>query len=248
MTPDSETPKVLLTRDEDTNAEFGAALAPFNVVPISRPLWTYDSVDLGAAGRDIAASLDRYDHVIVISQNAVRYGVTTVADYWPQWPISLRWYAVGPTTAEAMRAYDIAPIIPNNANSEGLLALPQLQVPGSGRVLILRGQEGRELLRQSLVDRGFSVDYLEVYRGSVVDYPNGAISREMGSHYFVMLYSGQAVSRLAELVKSKADLTVIVPSARLKAIALELGFTKVVTAADQRQASMISTLKLALQT
>ena len=244
----AEAPKVLLTRDDAANAEFSAALASLKVEPISRPLWTYEATPLNAADRDIVASLDRYDHVIAISQNAVRYGVAKLSDYWPQWPISIHWYAVGPTTANALRRYDIEPIIPSNASSEGLLALPQLQVPGSGRVLILRGQQGRELLKQSLVDRGFCVDYLEVYRGNVVDYVKAVISHDLGAHAFAMLYSGQAISRLAELVDAKADLTVIVPSARLNTMALELGFTSAITASDQQQASMISALALALQT
>ncbi|MDG1205941.1 MAG: uroporphyrinogen-III synthase [Pseudomonadales bacterium] len=244
----TEAPRVLLTRDDAANAEFSAALASVKVDPISRPLWTYEATSLNAADRDIVACLDRYDHVIAISQNAVRYGVATLSDYWPQWPISIHWYAVGPTTGNALRSFDIEPIIPLNASSEGLLALPQLQVPGSGRVLILRGQEGRELLKQSLVDRGFSVDYLEVYRGNVVDYVKGAIGQDLGAHAFAMLYSGQAISRLAELLDSKTDLTVIVPSARLNMMALELGFTIAITASDQGQASMISALALALQT
>lgn len=242
------TPKLLLTRDDVANAEFIAALASVNIAPVSRPLWTYEPTSLDVAGRELVSSLDRYDHVIAISQNAVRFGVATLSDYWPQWPISLRWYAVGPTTAGAMQGYDIDPVVPQVASSEGLLALPQLQVPGSGRVLILRGQDGRELLKQSLVERGFLVDYLEVYRGNVVDYPKGAIEQDMGRHYFAILYSGQAISRLAELVESKDDLTVIVPSARLNTLALELGFSQAITAEDQRQASMISTLELALLT
>ena len=49
-------------------------------------------------------------------------------------------------------------------NSEALLAAASLRQVAGKRILILRGQEGRNLLGDELARRGAQVDYCEVYR------------------------------------------------------------------------------------
>ncbi|WP_320153496.1 uroporphyrinogen-III synthase [uncultured Tolumonas sp.] len=56
-------------------------------------------------------------------------------------------------------------ISPTDARSEGLLALPVLCNPPRGKMfLILRGNGGRELLADVLLELGAHVSYLECYR------------------------------------------------------------------------------------
>jgi len=52
----------------------------------------------------------------------------------------------------------------NGANSEALLAMPELAQVNGQRFLIIRGQGGREELANVLRSRGASVDYLDVYK------------------------------------------------------------------------------------
>ena len=49
-------------------------------------------------------------------------------------------------------------------NSEALLSTPALQNLEHRRVVIVRGQSGREMLAEELSRRGAEVQYLEVYR------------------------------------------------------------------------------------
>jgi uroporphyrinogen-III synthase len=110
----------------------------------------------------VHATLASYDFAIFVSANAVEYGVPDRR----RWPASLRVFAPGPGTAEALAGVGIvdARIPASTFDTEGLLALPELQDVGGRRVLIFRGQGGRELLGDTLMQRGARVDYVSCYR------------------------------------------------------------------------------------
>lgn len=104
-----------------------------------------------------AASLPRPDIVIFISRNAVVYGL--------QYANGALLGAIGPSTAAAIRdaghTVDIAPR--DGFNTESLLEEPALQDVTGRNILIVRGDDGRELLAKTLRQRGATVHYLSVY-------------------------------------------------------------------------------------
>jgi len=108
------------------------------------------------------ANLDSYDIAVFVSANAAEYGVPDPS----RWPPSLRIFAPGPGTAEALAAVGLTGVrIPvTTFDSEGLLALPELRQVDGARVLIFRGQGGRELLGDTLSQRGARVAYVSCYR------------------------------------------------------------------------------------
>ena len=82
-----------------------------------------------------------------------------------RWPAGLIAFAPGPGTAEALADAGIANVrIPATTfDSDGLLALPELASTSQGkRVLIFRGDGGREQLGDTLRARGAEVDYVVV--------------------------------------------------------------------------------------
>jgi uroporphyrinogen-III synthase len=110
--------------------------------------------------------LDTYAVVIFISPNAVHFGLPAIERHGGL-PAGLQLAAVGRGTArELERAAGRAPdLVPHTRfDSEGLLALPALQDVAGKRILIVRGNGGRELLADTLRQRGAEVDYAEVYR------------------------------------------------------------------------------------
>lgn len=230
---------LLLTRSREQNRRLLDALAQQgleSVLAIERPLLEVETHDPSPAERRLILELDQFDHVIFVSQNAAAFGAAALAEYWPQWPLALQWYAVGSATAAALAAEAISCSVPGDYSSEGLLALPALQSVAGQRVLIVRGADGgREILKQTLLDRGARVDYLEVYRRRWHDYPEGLrVAPEGGQPLVpgmvrvVVVYSGEALKRLAELMDWPAAAQVlIVPSRRIADMAKDLGFAKV---------------------
>ena len=117
-----------------------------------------DEAALRAAQRE----LGRYDIAIFVSANAVEYGVGDPA----AWPANILTLAPGPGTAAALAHLGIANVrIPTTSmDSEGLLALPELAAVANKRVVIFRGDTGRELLKSVLEAGGASVTQIECYR------------------------------------------------------------------------------------
>jgi len=123
---------------------------------------------LAGADRDYAARslLAEAEILIFISVNAVRclFGLLTGA-------IGLladrSIYAVGGATGRILHEYGFQHVLQaQGTGSEALLNLPGVQADEiAGRaVVIVRGEGGRDLLRERLAARGARVSYLEVYR------------------------------------------------------------------------------------
>lgn len=103
-----------------------------------------------------------YDLLIFISVNAVQYAFPLLPDTLP---LQQQVAAVGATTAARLEGYGLEPtLVPERFDSEGLLALPALADLSGKRVLIVRGNGGRELLAEVLCERGAQVDYAEAYQ------------------------------------------------------------------------------------
>lgn len=149
---------VLVTRPQGQSAELIHAIESRGGTIHSFPV-----LDIVARHRsDIVADalqLLPADIVIFVSANAVRYAFKAVQTSDP------RIAAIGPATAAAIAGaggeVDIQPV--GGADSEHLLAAEALQDVRGKTVTIVRGQSGRELLADTLRQRGASVQYLAAY-------------------------------------------------------------------------------------
>ncbi len=113
----------------------------------------------------LAARLPTFDLAIFVSANAVEHGLalTSRAGSWPR---RLAVAAIGEATAQALRNSGIEDVIspPERHDSEGLLALAQLQPVKGQNVIVFRGEGGRERIKETLEERGARVEYAECYR------------------------------------------------------------------------------------
>ncbi|MEY8205834.1 MAG: uroporphyrinogen-III synthase [Bermanella sp.] len=192
-------------------------------------------------------NLDRYDVVISVSGNASAQAVEWIDQYWPQMPQGIHWLAVGPSSAAAFKALGIEVATPPGNHSEGLLALPALQQMAHKKVLILRGQGGRELLANTLRERGAEVDYCELYQRQAIPFAAGQLAtllRERQIHY-ALITSGEMAEQLAQQLPSAAqrlDLQLIVPSKRIQDMATTLGFSRVAVCGHIQAATLLACL------
>lgn len=236
---------VLNTRPAHQAAALSAALAAAGARVTELPLIEILPLALDPAHERLLLDLDRYDGVFFVSANAARLGLDAIAGCWPQWPWRLPAYAVGASTAAVLAEAGLDVTVPARADSEGLLALPALQEVAGRRFLLLRGEEGRELLRETLSARGARVDVIPLYRRAL---PAAAATRWQALRRagdlpeVVVLTSPDALRHWQQVAGADATLPLwLVVSPRLREQALAAG-ARVAEAAAADVDSLVAAL------
>ena len=172
------------------------------------------------------------DIVIFVSANAVKFGLTHLANL----PATTRYAAVGKSTAQTLMNHGINPDIvpPQQFDSDGLLALAQLQDVAGKQVVIVRGETGRDYLGDQLHQRGATVSYLPCYRRRLPQIKvDNVLHKALQNHQLdiILIHSGEALQNLLTLCDEKdkpgllaTQLTVI--HHRQAELAQQLGFEK----------------------
>ena len=109
--------------------------------------------------KDQILELDNFHKAIVVSGNAAELSLEWIDKYWPMLPVGIDYFAVGERTAELLKQGGIDALHPSGRqNSEELLKLEQLQELENQRIIIFRGVGGREILGETLIERGARVE------------------------------------------------------------------------------------------
>src|SRR5574340_434398 len=159
--------RIAVTRPRDQAAPLARRIEQAGGIPLLFPLLDIESAADQAALREQVSRLAQFDLAIFISPNAVQYGMAAIRAAG-ELPKNLKIATVGQGSAKALRELGVTKVIApvERFDSEGLLALPELQNVAGWRVLILRGDGGRELLGDTLRARGATVEYAACYRRS----------------------------------------------------------------------------------
>lgn len=187
------------------------------------------------------------DIAIFISANAVRFGVDAVESSGP-WPKQIRIGAIGKSTAEALRRRGLeVHILPRSEwNSEGLLKESELSDVANKRIVIFRGAGGRELIAETLRQRGAKIEYAEAYRRAVPSYSlrERVSAQEKNKINVVVATSNEGLVNLVTLAgeEDRAWLLsrgLVVVSDRGAELARQLGFETPAWISDQATDSAI---------
>ena len=211
------------------------------------PLLEIDALPLTAEAQQWLRDLDRYRWVFVVSPTAAELGLQHLADYWPQWPLDVQWLAVGDSTAQVLRQHLLSPMIPDEETSEGLLRLPIFQQLHRGdRLLVLRGEGGRNLVREHLITQGVRVDYIELYRRQLPTQTASLwqqIAMMDGLPDVVILTSGESLQHWLTIAGAAAKTIIpLVISPRLAILAENAGLKTCIIAKSSRANDIIDAL------
>jgi len=170
------------------------------------------------------------DLVIFLSVHAVMHGAHLVSLEPPT-----RVGAIGKATEAALteRGHSVHLVPESGFTSESLLAHPELADLPLQRVLLVRGEGGRTLLRDFFIERGATVDTLEVYR-RVRPAPDEALREQVEARWaedgidVVTATSVETLTNLIELLSERGrhflrSTPLLVPSGRIADAARSAG-------------------------
>lgn len=194
------------------------------------------------ASQQHLAQADGYDAVIFVSVNAVTFSVNhhqTIANV-------LDLAVIGQATADKCRECGLkVQFIPEQADSDGLLALPRFQHVDGQKILIVRGHGGREHLAEQLRARGATVDYAEVYQRRV---PAIHLNVELAAADVILITSSEALQNLVMLAQRDRqgwvfERQLLLIHARIASRVAESGFTlRPLVATEASDSGMIAAL------
>ncbi len=242
--------KIAITRPRDQAVQLARRIEQAGGIPLLFPLLDIAAVQDTRVLSEQISRLGQFDLAIFISPNAVHYGMAAIRAAGVTLPASLslnvgrasarhvglkpdlQIATVGQGSAKALRESGVTNVIvpTERFDSEGLLALPELQDVTGWRVMIFRGDGGRELLGDTLRARGATVEYAACYQRSKPQHDAGVLLASAPDA--ITVTSSEALGYLCQMLDDSAqailcDTPLFVPHQRIADLAHRQGWRKV---------------------
>jgi len=233
---------VVITRPLAQAEGLAKAVAALGRTPVLLPLLEIAPLADQALLQAALAGLDQYALVAFVSPNAIDAAFAHL-EQWPR-QVALAVLGEGSRAALARHGLDagnatiLGPLDPTRSDSENLLASLDLAALAGKKILIVRGESGRELMADGFRAAGAEVSVVPGYRRSVP-----ALSPELAARLRALLdgpndwiiTSSEALRGLFDLLRQLDQVLVeqmqqqhvIVPHARIAATAQALGLARV---------------------
>ena len=175
--------------------------------------------------------LDHFDLAIFISPNAVNKAMNLIRARRTL-PVNLQIAAIGKGSAKVLVQYGVKNVITpqQRFDSEALLELPEMQAVSGKRIVVFRGDGGRELLGDHLRRRGAQLEYAECYRRQKPHADNGKLLYLWARNelHVITVTSMEVLHNLFDLVGKLGQqwlkkTPVFVPHERIAEVAREMG-------------------------
>lgn len=157
---------IVVTRPAAQAGVLAAGIRRLGGMPVMFPvLAIFDVADVRPIV-EVAHRLDQFALAIFISPNAVAKALNLILARRP-WPPALRVACIGKSSEKELARFGLHEVTAPRGrfDSEALLELAPLQADAVAgrRVVIFRGDGGRELLGDTLIARGAALEYVECY-------------------------------------------------------------------------------------
>ncbi|WP_415721095.1 uroporphyrinogen-III synthase [Photobacterium ganghwense] len=242
---------ILITRPAPDGEQLAQQLNAAGIAALSQPLLDIQPGPTLSCLPAQLQQLENGDFLIAVSVHAANLAHNYLMSVGVSWPKNVHYIAVGHKTAAALKTYTGQAVHTPSArcDSEGLLALPILTQVSGRRVLILRGNGGRELIYQHLQQHGAAVNYSETYQRNWLSLDGHALCQQWqnaGVNSLVVT-SGEQLAFLASLVPDNAkawfyQCQLFVPSQRIADQAHQLGFRLISNVGSAANGPLFTTL------
>ena len=187
----------------------------------------------------VLALIDRlheFNVAIFVSPNAAEKGLALVKAR-RAWPQKLKAAAVGSGGVKALQRHGVTDVIAPQGryDSEALLELPAFSLVYGKRFVVFRGAGGRELISETLTERGALVEYAECYRRVRPDNDVAPLLRawERNELDAIAVTSSEGLHNLLDMIGARGRelalrTPVFVPHPRIAETASGLGVRKVI--------------------
>ena len=230
---------IVVTRPAGQAAHLASALVGLGAKPVLFPVLAIFDIEDKTPLLDLAIRLDRFDWAAFVSPNAVEKALPVILGHRP-WPAGLRAATVGRSSEQALAGFGIRDVVAPSErfDSEALLELPELQDMHGKRVVIFRGDGGRELLAETLTARGAEVEYLTCYRRGKPDIDAAPLLKLWGDGQLdaITVTSSEGLRNFFDMVGKLGQAwlrktPVFVPHQRIAEQARELGCHEIILTA-----------------
>lgn len=225
---------ILSTRPGGLSADLQKRLHTAGAHALHLPTMEIFPVEDTKAAKRLLGTLVEFDIVIFISRNAVKYACELASHIVDRLSGKIV-LAVGSGTFDELKAAGFGKLgyTDSNKGSEALLDNDELQQENvlNKRIMIARGQGGRELLGDELKARGAEIQYVELYRRVRPQHDSDIVRNlwRVEKPDAVIVTSAEGLGNLLEMTgeeeqKFFLNTRLVVISQRLKDIAKSMGF------------------------
>lgn len=235
--------RVLITRPRPKAEKLANYLRQLGAEAVIMPM--LEICPCSADELPLPIDIAEFDKAIVVSTSAAE----CLFKHRPRNVTSVKWFTPGSGTGDFLASRGVRAENPATLfTSEAMLQLPELQNIKGQRILLVKGEGGRDLLEQTLKKGGAEVTALTAYRRSNPYYDAGTLDRTLEDQKInaIVATSGQIVTNLVSHCSRATplrELFLLVPSTRVSDIAKQAGFSKIQLAASAGDCDIAAALK-----
>lgn len=236
---------IVVTRPQAQANHIQAALIQHGAQVWLCPTLEIKAPDDEAAAQAALSHIESFQTAIFISRNAVQYALHYLGEQKNKLHRISLW-AIGKQTAIALEQAGFQAHSPAQGfTSEDLLALPDWQTIQNQHVLLIRGQDGRKALAETITKRGGQLEHAIVYKRTRPIHSTFDIKTNWQHIDAIMITSIESLKNLQLLwaaLKHIYQIPLIVGSQRIAQYAQDSGFQTVYIADNPSDTAMLDAL------